>query len=667
MRRLALTFVAALGFVALAAPAAQADLDDLVLVSAADGLFTPTPGADESIDPSISADGRMVAFGSQANNLSTANDDTFFAIYARDLVAGTTVLVSRADGVAGAGASAGSFGPEISANGRYVVFESSAVNLSTENNDSFNNVYRRDLVTNSTTLVSRANGPAGAGADAAASHASISADGTRVAFESAAENLAADDAAATGDVYVRDLVAGTTTLVSRETGAAGAPGDNQSGDPAISADGKHVGFLSHADNLSTDDDDGEGNVFVRDLAAHTTELVSRADGPSGAGGELGGDDPSLSADGRRIAFESSSDNLLTDDNDSAGNIYVRDMEDDTLELVTRETGVAGLAADDDSSDPSISHDGTRVAFESGADNLSAENDDGFNNVYVRDLELQTTTWISRATGPTGVPGDDHSSHPYMAGDGRFVAFRSRADAISTLDDDSVLQHIFRRHVFGDPPVSTQAPRLTGSAVAGGVLSCSQGTWANGPTQFAFQFRRDGAPIAGATAATYTVGSGDVGRAIDCVVTATSRSGRTSATSNSVSPPAQGAPGGTGARGPTGAAGPPGAPGPGGPATAIDLGQFAHLTKTRLRGVAGKPLTVRYFAAGPGTVRLRVKRGGKVVATVRGRARSGANSLKIRRGKLKRAGRYSLAFVATASDGRRAVDSARLTIAKMRRR
>jgi TolB protein len=121
----------------------------------------------------------------------------------------------------------------------------------------------RDLQNGTTRLVSRANGASGAGADAASLSASISGDGRYVAFESLANNLSADDNDNVFDVFVRDLNNQTTTLASRGSGANGPGGDDSSSFPSISADGRSVAFQSAANNLSADDDDNFSNIFVR--------------------------------------------------------------------------------------------------------------------------------------------------------------------------------------------------------------------------------------------------------------------------------------------------------------------------------------------------------------------------------------------------------------------
>src|SRR5262249_10887083 len=131
-------------------------------------------------------------------------------------------------------------------------------------------------------LVSRATGIAGAKENGTSFHPSISADGRFVAFVSSASNLDPADGDTTADVFVRDLQTDTTTLVSRASGAAGAKGNSDSNSPSISADGRFVAFVSFATNLDPRDGDLGGDVFVRDLQTNTTTLVSRAGGAAGA-------------------------------------------------------------------------------------------------------------------------------------------------------------------------------------------------------------------------------------------------------------------------------------------------------------------------------------------------------------------------------------------------
>jgi Tol biopolymer transport system component len=272
--------------VLLAAPAAAAwaARDDLDLVSRAAGA-AGVKGNDFSIEPAISADGRFVAFESQASNLHPDDVDRIADVFVRDLQAGTTTLVSRAAGAAGAKGNRESvFGPAISADGRFVAFTSLASNLHPDDSDQNADVFVRDLQANTTTLVSRAAGAAGTKGNGSSSRPAISADGRFVAFESNASNLDPDDGDPFGDVFVRDVQAGTTTLVSRAAGAIGAKGDSFSFRPAISADGRVVAFVSVASNLDPDDGDELQDVFARDRLANTTTLVSQDGGASGGEG-----------------------------------------------------------------------------------------------------------------------------------------------------------------------------------------------------------------------------------------------------------------------------------------------------------------------------------------------------------------------------------------------
>jgi Tol biopolymer transport system component len=370
------------------------------------------------------------------------------------------ILVSRATGVAGPGGDASSGSPAVSADGRFVAFQSQARNLSSEDDDAaVSNVFVRDTLANRTTLVSRATGATGAGGDNSSLIPSISADGRFVAFVSGATNLSGEDDDTVSNVFVRDTVANTTTLVSRATGAAGAGGDGDSFGLSISADGRFVAFDSEADNLSGEDDDAVSNVFVRDTLANTTTLVSRATGAGGAGGDSLSRSPSISADGRFVAFISGADNLSgEDDNDVLANVFVRDTLANTTTLVSRATGAAGAGGDDFSSElePSISADGRFVAFESRAKNFSDADSDAVADVFVRDTLAGTTTLVSRATGPTGAGGSGHSVDASISGDGRFVAFSSPSDNLSGEDQDGVTD-VFERDVLGSPPPPPPPP------------------------------------------------------------------------------------------------------------------------------------------------------------------------------------------------------------------
>jgi len=444
---------AALLLVALCAPLAVGAKDETILVSRqsdADG-GAGADGEDGSFPDSVSADGRFVAFESDADNLSSADDNGVVDVYVRDLQTNTTTLVSRQSAVeGGAVGNAFSSGGSISADGRFVAFTSRATNLTADAGTGLD-IFVRDLQTNTTTLVSRQSAAdGGAVGDGGSFAGRISADGRLVTFNSRADNLSDDDADEVEDIFVRDLEAETTTLVSRAAGAGGAGGDADSARTAVSANGRHVVFDSEADNLSGADNNAFINVFVRDLETDTLTLVSRQ---GAADGSAAGDDSSFGAsisdDGSRIEFASRADNLSADDNNEFESIYVRDLEANTTTLVTRQNGAAGGAADDTSNRGEISANGRFVGFNTAARNLSDDDDDAFADVFVRDLQTNTTTLVSRQSASDGgAAGDGDSDGAMLSADGRFFAFDSEANNLSTLDAEPD-SDVFVREVLGD--------------------------------------------------------------------------------------------------------------------------------------------------------------------------------------------------------------------------
>ena len=360
--------------------------DETLLVSRANGPGGRAANGDSFV-PSLSGDGRYVAFVSRAENLGARP----LSVYVRDLRAGATRLIAAAanrpsisaDGqavafVTEAGVSVRTTGttlvapnaddPSISGDGRYVAYVSNT------------QAYVRDLRTGTTTLASRASGVMGAAADGAAQNPAISANGRFVAFDSVAENLSDADTPGVVDVYVRDLVTNTTTLASRQTGADGLGGSGHSTVPSISADGRFVAFQSLASDLSTEDSDNVQEIFVRDLLANTTILASRGARVSDGWSQ----EPALSADGRFVAFESEA-NSFTPENRPGENIYLRDLRSRTITLVSRASGAAGVSAQGDSFRAALSGDARFVAFESGSTNLSLEDDPDVQDVFARDL------------------------------------------------------------------------------------------------------------------------------------------------------------------------------------------------------------------------------------------------------------------------------------------
>lgn len=255
-------------------------------------------------------------------------------------------------------------------------------------------------------------------------NAVLSADGRYVAFQSAASNLIAGDRNNSWDVFVRDRQSRTTELISASS--AGVQGNADSTQPSISADGRFVAFSSFSDNLVPGGTNHQWQVFVRDRTAHTTEMISVSS--AGEPGNHRSETPSpesISADGRYVVFQSDSTNLVAGDTVVRWKIYVRDRQEHTTRLVS--VSSAGAPAGKNCHYPSISADGRFVTFQSAALNLTAHKDlyNGENqNIFLRDLPGGTTEMISISAAD--MPGDHSSANATISAEGRYVAFLSSA-------------------------------------------------------------------------------------------------------------------------------------------------------------------------------------------------------------------------------------------------
>jgi len=274
-------------------------------------------GNGASADPVISADGRYVAFESSASNL--IGNDTNGAVtdvFLRDRQNGTTSLISQS--TSGGHGNGSSSDPFISPDGRYVVFESTASNLVPNDTNNATDIFLRDRQAGTTTRVSLAFNDAQGNAGSYSCR--ITPDGRYVAFESFSSNLVPSvDDNHVADVFVRDRVAGTTYRSSLSTGED--QGNGFSSDPAISADGRYVAFESAASNFVPGDNNAHVDVFVRDRSTGSTFAVSV--GPGGGIGNAGSENPWLSSDGSVVTFASDSSNLVAGDTGGHKDVFVR--------------------------------------------------------------------------------------------------------------------------------------------------------------------------------------------------------------------------------------------------------------------------------------------------------------------------------------------------------
>ena len=372
-------------------------------------------GNSSSSYASISADGRFVSFFSAASNLVPGDTNAAWDAFVRDRQLGTTERVSvDSSGLEGNGPSSY---PSLSADGRFVAFASEATNLVPGDTNGSGDIFVRDRELGTTELVSV--NSSGIHGNHVSGFPSISADGRYVVFESRATNLVPGDTNGTYDVFIRDRQLGTTERVSVDS--LGTQGNNESHNPTISADGRYVTFTSYANNLVPMDTNQFLDVFIRDRLIGTTERVSvSTTGIEGNGNSgvvtLINRPTCVSADGRFVAFHSNATNLVAVDTNLVQDVFVRDRLLGTTERVSLSSG--GTEGNDESWAPSISADGRYVAFHSFASNLVPPDIDGDFDVFVRDRQLGTTELASVRVGVMHRNGDN----PAISPDGRYVAF-----------------------------------------------------------------------------------------------------------------------------------------------------------------------------------------------------------------------------------------------------
>ena len=342
---------------------------------------TGTPSIAGGFAPSVSADGRFVAFASTGSDFVDGDTNGTLDIFLRDMNNGTTAIVSASQ--TGAPADLGAIvnnvpgKREISDDGRYVAFTSSATNLVPTPNNGKSQVYVKDMATG---LVTRASvdGSNAAGNDAS-SGAALSGNGRVVAFLSLAANFSSLSTTHTTQLFVRDLDAGSTTLESVTT--AGAPVVSQPvSAPALSFDGHFVAFESRAQLEPRDRDVNTFDVFLRDRALHTTVLASLS--PNVAGG-ADSRAPSISADGRWVGFQSIDNMLASGDANGMIDVFLYDRSTEAVTLVS--VNDAGQQANAPSTSASVSSDGRFVVLQTTASNLVTSPTSTGAQLYVRDM------------------------------------------------------------------------------------------------------------------------------------------------------------------------------------------------------------------------------------------------------------------------------------------
>jgi Tol biopolymer transport system component len=389
------------------------------------------PGNDDSYEGTVSNSGRVVAFYSQSTNLGVLDANGNDQVYVRDLRAHTTELVSR-DG-AGAVGLTGSYYPMLSANGRLLLYYTTAANLAA-GTATASQVVLYDRRTGETTQVSvnEAGDPADKNCNLYSTRP-FSGNGRYAVFSSLATNLVAGDAAAKADVFLADLRAGT---VVRITNGLAAEADGDSSYPSISPNGRWVVYVSKATNLVAGDANAKADVFLYDVKKGTTTLVSVAGNGDPSNGDSGPADeasPAISNNGRLVAFLSKATNLDPDqvDTNGFGDVFLRDLKAGTTKRIS--IGSAAVQGDDDCGTPTITPSGRTVTYWTYASNLVDATDTIDYDQVVYDVRTGGFTRMLHASAG-GAPDD--GVYGYWSGlsaNGRWYACTTNAGNIDPAD------------------------------------------------------------------------------------------------------------------------------------------------------------------------------------------------------------------------------------------
>ena len=348
--------------------------------------------------------------------------------------------------------------------GRYIAYVSSAV--FSDGSGKYRQIFWRDRNTGTTKLISTA--PSGGEGNGDCYAPTISGDGKSVAFESNATNLITDDKNGVKDIFIWYSVTNKIERVS--LGNDGKEANAASYEPSVSGDGNSIAFTSTASNISTTQKgESNNNVFLRDMALHTTLMIS-VDPSSKKGG--GGSNPSIAYDGKRMAFYSQTSTLVNNDKNGLWDIFLWEQNNQQLKRISLtadgkernqgEESVNRIVA------PSISGNGRYIAFTTTASNMVPGDDKNFQDVFIYDTQTNTTSIASTtADGKFG-----NADSPIGQGekiaisfDGNYVAYSTKTTNLGVPASNIIMYDVAaKKH----KAVST----VTGSSVGRAVISYS---------------------------------------------------------------------------------------------------------------------------------------------------------------------------------------------------
>ncbi len=398
----------------------------------------------------VSADGRWVVFASSAATLVNGDTNNDYDVFLRDRLNNSTERISLNN--AGEEANNGSYTRGISADGQWVLFGSGATNLVPGDTNGTDDLFLWERATRTVRRVSvSSSGGQGTGTSANPS-AALSDDGRVMAFVTRLSGLVPGDTNGAADVFVHDRVTGLTTRVS--VSSTGTQANNSSDWVDLSADGRYVTFYSFASNLVAGDTNGVSDVFVHDRQTGETERVSlMADGSETTGSAY---NPALSGDGRVVAFATGQD-LVTGESTAISSIYVYDRLSDTLTLAVQGEDGSRVQTDD----PDLSHDGQRLFFTSVDGTLVPNDTNAVQDVF--ELEIPTGTLRRLSLNSYDEEGSIESYFSDSSSDGHFVVWSSQSPEFVAGDTNGVGDVFLRER--RDTPFPTRTPTATLTATA----------------------------------------------------------------------------------------------------------------------------------------------------------------------------------------------------------
>ena len=436
-------------------------------------------GAASSAGTDVSPNGRYIVFTSDAANLVAGDLNGAADVFLRDNQTGVTERVSIADNEAEA--DLGGYQGLVSADGRYVAFSSDAVNLVTGDSNASTDVFLRDRQAGTTIRVSVRNG--GGQSDGPSYLSSMTPDAKIIVFASDAENLIGTTAVPldqnfSTDVYIRDRTTATAKTQRISVATDGSEGDLNSFGGSISDDGRYIAFMSNASNFDPNDSGIFTDVFVRDRNS-AAPVTTRVTGLPGLG-EADADSSNvvISGDGKVVVFDTDAGNLLAvSDDNLTTDVYAQTLATGVFERISVATD--GGDSNDFSFLAGISDDSRFVLFQSGAKNLIPGTLTAASNSFVRDRTTGSTV-LGATTQQQTEPSDPNpnlagSSPNAISGDGRYVLFTSTAgNVIATGDANSSVADVFLRsnpvpYIFSaSPSTLTQGTTSTISFFGSGL-------------------------------------------------------------------------------------------------------------------------------------------------------------------------------------------------------